>query len=71
MELEQMWTTLKQIILETGEKTWNNTKNKRKKLARWWKQKIKYEVKLKNNLWREYLSAKSKEKYKKYKKNRE
>ncbi|XP_044755033.1 uncharacterized protein LOC123313963 [Coccinella septempunctata] len=69
--LESIWGSFKSIVTETTRNVCGSYKktNKRKQTS-WWTSEIKYQVKIKKDKWKQYLSHKTVEKYGQYKQQR-
>lgn len=71
MNLEQLWSHFKEIVLTTAKETCGTIViHKNKKQTKWWSQDIKDEVKIKKEKWKLYLNQKSQESYDEYKQQR-
>ena len=69
--LEEAWTTFKNIILRATENICGTTRiNNNKKQTAWWNQNIRSEISVKKQIWKNYLRDKNTDTYRKYKEQR-
>jgi hypothetical protein len=69
--VEELWRTLKEIIIESAREACGTIKvsNKLKQTA-WWNEEIKHETKIKKEKWKKYLQQRSENNYNDYKAQR-